>query len=184
MAKKRAKDENLPSPRKQNVAAPAELLADLRSLIEASRGAVAQAFNAALVLLYWQVGSRIRTDVLRNRRAAYGEQILPTLSAKLAPEYGQGFGERNLARMVRFAEVFPDRDIVLTLSRQLSWCHFVEIVSLGNDLQCDSYAEMCQILVHSKSFKSSLILGAELLSKPEKKIRNIPVQLGREVRLE
>ena len=34
-------------------------------------------------------------DVLQDKRAAYGEQILPTLSAKLTPEYGQGFGERN-----------------------------------------------------------------------------------------
>jgi hypothetical protein len=94
------------------------LLADLRELIEASRSAVAQAVNSALVLLYWQVGSRIRADVLRAQRAAYAEQILPTLSAKLAPEYGQGFGERNLARMIRFAEVFPDREIVLGLSRK------------------------------------------------------------------
>jgi len=61
-----------------------------------------------LVLLCWQVGSRIRADVLRDKWAAYGEQILPTLSAKLAPGYGQGFSERNLARMIRFAEMFPD----------------------------------------------------------------------------
>ncbi|WP_076347585.1 DUF1016 N-terminal domain-containing protein [Paludisphaera borealis] len=65
---------------------------------------MAQAVNSALVALYWQVGTRIRTDVLHNRRAGYGEKILPTLSAKLVPEYGQGFSERNLARMVRFVE--------------------------------------------------------------------------------
>jgi DUF1016 N-terminal domain len=100
------------------------LLADLRGLIEASRAAVAQAVNSALVLLYWQVGSRIQADVLRHKRAAYGEQILPTLSAKLTPECGQGFSERNLARMIRFADVFPDRKIVLVLSHQLGWSHF------------------------------------------------------------
>ena len=103
-------------------------------MIEASRSAIAEAVNSALVLLYWQVGSRIRADVLRDKRAAYGEQILPTLSAKLAPEYGQGFSERNLARMIRFAEVFPDREIVLELSRQLGWSHFVEIIPLKTDL--------------------------------------------------
>jgi hypothetical protein len=114
-------------------------------LIEASRSAVAEAVNSALVLLYWQVGSRIRADVLRDKRAAYGEQILPTLSAKLAPEYGQGFSERNLARMIRFAEVFPDREIVLELSRQLGWSHFVESIPLKTDLHRDFYAEMCRI---------------------------------------
>jgi hypothetical protein len=121
------------------------LLADLRELIDAARSTVAQAVNSALVLLYWQVGVRIRADVLRERRAAYGEQILPTLSAKLAPEYGQGFSERNPARMVRFAEVFPDRETVLVLSRQLGWSHFVEIIPLKTDLHRDFYAEMCRI---------------------------------------
>ena len=92
-----------------------------------------------------QVGSRIRTDVLHSKRAGYGEKILPTLSAKLAPEYGQGFGERNLARMVRFAEVFPDREIVAALSAELGWSHFVEIFPLKDDLKRDFYAEMCRI---------------------------------------
>src|SRR4051794_31640940 len=88
------------------------LVTDLRELIEAARSGVAQAVNSALVLLYWQVGRRIRAELLRSRRASYGERILPTLSAKLAPAYGQGFGERNLARMVRFAEVFPEGEVV------------------------------------------------------------------------
>jgi DUF1016 N-terminal domain len=61
------------------------LLMDLREMIEASRSAIAQVVNSAMVLLYWQVGSRIRADVLRDKRAAYGEQILPTLSAKWPP---------------------------------------------------------------------------------------------------
>ncbi len=81
----------------------------------------------ALLLLYWQVGQRIRTEVLGNKCAGYGEQILPTPLAKLVPEYGQGFSERNLARMVRFAEVFPDGAIVSGLSKHLGWSHFVEI---------------------------------------------------------
>jgi hypothetical protein len=47
-------------------------------------------------VLNWQVGSQIRADVLGDMRAAFGEQILPTLSAKLAPEYGQWFGESSI----------------------------------------------------------------------------------------
>jgi predicted nuclease of restriction endonuclease-like (RecB) superfamily len=145
MAKKRVKSEKLPSPKPGSVSAPATLLADLRELIQTARSGIAQAVNSTLVLLYWQVGSRIRSEVLHNKRAEYGEQILPTLSSRLVPEYGQGFGERNLARMVRFAEVFPDRDIVASLSRLLGWSHFVEIISLKDPLQRDFYAEMCRI---------------------------------------
>ena len=145
MAKKPKPTRRAPDKATELLPGSTTLLADLRELIEASRSAVAQAVNSALVLLYWQVGSRIRADVLRDKRAAYGEQILPTLSAKLAPEYGQGFNERNLARMIRFAEVFPDREIVLGLSRQLGWSHFVEIIPLKTDLHRDFYAEMCRI---------------------------------------
>jgi predicted nuclease of restriction endonuclease-like (RecB) superfamily len=145
MAKKRIKSADLPASRPSRGLVPARLLSDLRTLIGSTRAGLAQAVNSALVILYWQVGNRIRTDVLGSKRAGYGEQILPTLSAKLVPEYGQGFSERNLARMVRFAEVFPDREVVLTLSRQISWSHFIEIIYLKTNLQRDFYAEMCRI---------------------------------------
>ncbi|WP_439623554.1 DUF1016 N-terminal domain-containing protein [Gemmata sp.] len=116
-------------------AVPVDLLGDVRTLIEQAREATAQAVNSALVLLYWSIGTRIRRDLLLEQRAEYGEQIVPTLSAQLAPEYGSGFGKRNLFRMIQFAEMFPDSEIVSALSRQLGWSHFVEIISLKKDLQ-------------------------------------------------
>jgi hypothetical protein len=121
------------------------LLSDIRALIESARTRVAQATNAALVLLYWSIGNRIRRDVLREQRAGYGERIVATLSRQLAAEYGSGFGRRNLFNMLRFAEVFPSAKIVQTLSAQLGWSHFLEIISLPTDLQRDFYAEMCRI---------------------------------------
>jgi hypothetical protein len=69
--------------------APA-LLSDLQRLIRQAREQVATAVNSALVLLYWEVGRRIRTEILGNKRARYGEEILPTLSAKLVPSLGKG----------------------------------------------------------------------------------------------
>jgi predicted nuclease of restriction endonuclease-like (RecB) superfamily len=126
-------------------AGPARLLEDLRRLIAQTREGVAQAVNSALVLLYWQVGHRIRTEILRETRAGYGEQIVPTLSAQLVPDFGRGFGTRNLFRMIRFAEVFPDREVVAALSRQLGWSHFVEIIPLDDSLRRDFYAEMCRV---------------------------------------
>jgi predicted nuclease of restriction endonuclease-like (RecB) superfamily len=127
------------------VAVPTDLLADVRTLIDQARDATARAVNSALVLLYWGIGDRIRRDILKEKRAEYGEQILPTLSAKLVPEYGQGYSERNLARMIKFAEVFPDREIVSTLSKQLGWSHFVEILPIAEPLKRDFYAEMCRV---------------------------------------
>jgi predicted nuclease of restriction endonuclease-like (RecB) superfamily len=98
-----------------------------------------------LVILYWKVGQRIRQDILKEKRATYGEEILSTLSKKLVEEFGNGFSLPNLFRMVRFAEVFPAEQIVSTLSTQLGWSHFVEIVPLKDELQRDFYAEMCRI---------------------------------------
>ena len=124
---------------------PGALAADIRRLINVARQQVAQAVNAGLTTLYWQIGTRIRQDILKERRAEYGAEIVATLSRQLVPEFGRGFEEKNLRRMVQFAEVFPDAEIVATLRRQLGWSHFKEIIPLKNDLQRDFYAEMCRM---------------------------------------
>jgi hypothetical protein len=139
MAKrKNASTALVPAARKSSsLAAPEPLLDDVRNLIRQAREVTAQAANSALVFLYWQIGQRIRTEVLKARRAGYGEEICSTLSNELASEFGTGFSRPNLTRMIRFAEVFPEREIVATLSRQLSWSHFVAIIYLPVDLQRD-----------------------------------------------
>ena len=80
MKRKAAAAKSLSLPAK---AAPMGLLTELRTLIRATRQTVAQTVNSALVLLYWQIGQRIRTDILKAKRATYGGEILQTLSAKL-----------------------------------------------------------------------------------------------------
>ena len=124
---------------------PSALVTDLRELILSARQTVARGVNAALVVLYWQIGRRIHRDILNSKRAEYGEEIVPTVSAQLAPEYGDGFSKRNLFRMVQFSEAFPDEKIVATLSQQLGWSHFVELLPLKKHLQRDFYAEMCRV---------------------------------------
>jgi hypothetical protein len=101
--------------------------------------------NSALVLLYWRVGKRIRQDILKEKRAEYGEEIVPTLSTQLVPEFGEGFFTQNLWHMLRFVEVFPDEKIVNALSTQLGWTHFRHIIALDDPLKRDFYAEMCRI---------------------------------------
>jgi predicted nuclease of restriction endonuclease-like (RecB) superfamily len=164
------------------------LHADLRHLILAARERVAQAVNAGLTLLYWQVGDRIRREVLQEKRAAYGEEILPTLSAKLVPEFGVGFGARNLARMVAFAESFPDGRVVAALSAQLGWSHFVEILALKEPLAREFYAEMTRVERWSvrtlrDKIGSQLYLRTALSRKPETLVRRELAALRKENRL-
>jgi predicted nuclease of restriction endonuclease-like (RecB) superfamily len=129
----------------KTAAGPAALLSEVRELIVQARQTVAQGVNSALVLLYWQIGQRIRTDVLKEKRAGYGEQIVHALSAELTAEFGRGFGARSLFRMVRFAEVFPDIRIVSALRTQLGWTHLRQIIALDDPLKREFYAEMCRM---------------------------------------
>ena len=105
---------------------------------------MAQAVNAGLVTLYWHIGKRICQEILGEQRAAYGEEIVNALSSQLTAEYGRGFTRTNLFYMMRFAEVFPDEQIVYALRRQLSWTHFRELIAIDDPLKRDFYAEMCR----------------------------------------
>ncbi|MBK6999931.1 MAG: DUF1016 family protein [Rhodoferax sp.] len=116
------------------------LYAELRALIASSRQRLAGAVNAELTRLYWTVGQRLRTEVLGDTRASYGTQLLEQLGQQLAQEFGRGFESRNLRRMVKFAESFPDAAIVSTLSAKLSWSHMVAIVALKTPQARQFYA--------------------------------------------
>jgi hypothetical protein len=135
MSKKPKKPGMIVRRKAASAALATDLLGDVRTLIEAARDATARAVNSALVLLYWSIGDRIRRDVLQEKRAEYGEEIVPTLSAQLVPLYGEGYGKRNLFRMIRLAEVFPEPEIVGALSQQLGWSHFVEILPIKDQLK-------------------------------------------------
>lgn len=155
---------------------PDTLFHDLRSLIEETRSIVATTVNAALTMLYWRIGQRIQREILKGDRAEYGKSILPTLSAKLTSNYGRGWSERNLAYMVRLAEMFPDISILQALSAKLSWSHFKAIVYLDDPLQRDFYAEMCRIegwntRTLQKKIDSMLFERTALSKKPDELIR-------------
>lgn len=127
------------------VVRPAALLTEVRDLILGAREQTARVVNAGLTLLHWQLGDRIRREVLAEKRAGYGERIVSGLGERLESEFGRGFTEKNLRRMVQFAEVFPDREIVVSLIRQLTWTHFIALLPLKDALQREFYAEMCRI---------------------------------------
>lgn len=164
------------APGAQPPALPDALLPELRQLIDASRQVAAVTVNMAQTQLYWRVGQRIRAEVLGDQRAQYGQEIVATLSRHLTADYGRGFEEKNLRRMVQFAECFPDENIVATLWRQLSWSHFRELLPLKRPLQREFYAEMCRIegwsvRALSERIDSMLYERTALSKKPEALIR-------------
>ena len=102
-----------------------QLYSDVKQLITEAQNFTAQTVNAALSMLYWNIGKRINSELLKNGRAEYGKNIITSLSRKLEIDYGSSFSEKNIRRMSQFAKVFPQRKIVVSLIRQLSWTHFI-----------------------------------------------------------
>ncbi|EJL6845271.1 MULTISPECIES: PDDEXK nuclease domain-containing protein [Vibrio] len=115
---------------------------EVAALIRSAKQRAAAAINNEITLLYWQVGNRIRQEVLGGERADYGKQVIATLATELTAQYGKGWSKRNLAQMVKFAEVFTDAHIVQTLSAQLSWSHFVILCAIDDPLKRDFYTSM------------------------------------------
>jgi len=110
---------------------PEQILFDeISAMIEQSKRAIYSQANQETVLLFWKIGQRVNGEVLQNKRAGYGKQIVVTLSRQLKEKYGRSFEEKNLRRMIQFAEQFTDEEIVVTLSRQLSWSHFLALIPL------------------------------------------------------
>ena len=119
------------------------LIQDLRQIIEQARGQVAATANYAQTMMYWHIGERINREVLGNQRAEYGKQIVATVARQLQEEFGRkGFDEKSIRRMMQFATLFPDSQIVAPLARQLWWSHFVEVMPLKDELQREFYLTM------------------------------------------
>lgn len=152
------------------------LVHEIGAMIDGARKLVSATANATLVALYWQIGHRVRTEVLESRRAEYGAQVVPAVGKQLGAQYGRGFGEKNLRRMVQFSEVFPDVEIVAALLRELGWTHFTMLIPVKDPLKREFYAEMCRVERWStrdlrQQLDSMLFERTALSKKPESLIR-------------
>lgn len=123
-------------------AAPENLFGEIKTLISSAKQRAAVAVNAELTLLYWQVGQRINTEILKGERADYGKQVVEKLSSQLTGTFGRGWSRRNLFQVLRFAELFPCQEIVQTLSAQLSWSHFSALITIEDAIKRDFYLTM------------------------------------------
>jgi hypothetical protein len=121
------------------------LLADIRQLIDAARRRAAVAVNAELTMLYWQIGQRIRTELLQGQRAEYGKQVIKTLSPHLTRVYGKGWSEQQLWYCVQVAERFPGASILHTLCGELTWSHLRLLLPIDDPLKRDFYIEIARL---------------------------------------
>ena len=152
------------------------LYSDIRKLIVDAKKRAAVTVNWEATLVKWQVGLRIRTDILNNQRAEYGKQIVAKLAIRLTMEFGQGWSLQNLRHCLRIAETFSKEQIVSALRRQLNWTHLKTIMYEDSELKRNFYLEMAWIEHWSTRELSSKIQGAlyertALSRKPEDVIK-------------
>lgn len=115
------------------------LFVSIKQLIEDSKQQVAVAVNATMSMLYWRIGFAINEELKQyDKQQNYGKQIVATLWRQLQSEYGTSFSEKNLRRMMQFAEVFPDEKIVVSLIRQLSWSQSKLLIPFNEPLKRES----------------------------------------------
>lgn len=138
-----------------------DTLHDLISIIDDTKNQVAIQANSSVTVMFWQIGKRILSDILQNDRAEYGKHIVVTLSRELTQNFGNSFNEKNVRRMIQFVEKFPDFENVVTLSRHLSWSHFLVLIPLKTDQQRAFY---------SKNTFENLISVRELRNQISKKV--------------
>lgn len=107
-----------------------DLLARASEVIEEGQAAAARQANLAVTLTFWRLGRLVSGEVLGSERAAYGEQIVVSPGRQLVKQFGRSYEEKDLRRLIQFAQQFPDEQIVVSLGRQLSWTHFRALLPL------------------------------------------------------
>ena len=162
------------------------LIDDLRSIINRARANVALKANEEIILMFWEIGKRINREVLGNKRAAYGQQIVSQVATQLQAEFGKkGFGVRSIRRMMQFAEYFPDNKIVSQVATQLSWSHIIEILPLKDAVQREFYLTMASTEHWGRDLLRAKIDGmlyerTAIATKPETLIKKELAELRNE----
>lgn len=99
-----------------------DLVSEIRSIIETSRSNAVRSVDFCRVQMYCQIGRRIvEEEQGGSARAEYGKGLTKNLAQETEPEYGSGFGQRQLERARQFYIEFP---IASTLRTQFNWSQY------------------------------------------------------------
>ena len=157
-----------------NVADVESVFSDISTMIYTAKNEVMMRVNTSVISLYWNIGKKLSDEVLQGKKAEYGKNIIGDLSERLTAEYGKGFEKSSVFKMVKFYQEFPEYEKVATLSQQLTWSHFVEILPIQDELKRDFYAAMCMqenwsVRTLRERKKSMLYERTAISKKPEER---------------
>lgn len=144
-------------------------------LLRQGREQASKAVNTILVKTYWQIGRHIvEFEQGGKEKAEYGTELLDQLSKDLTRSYGKGFSRSNLFQIRQFYLRFQK---IQTLSEQLSWSHYVEILKADSELEIGFYIKQCEnenwSVRELKRQMKSMLFHRLALSKDKKGVLNI-----------
>ena len=115
------------------------LYSDVQTIIEITRNKVYTIANISIIQSYWNIG-RLMVEEEQNGadRAAYGKQIVESLSIKLQAFYGKGYNRTNLWYMRQFYQSF---NILHALRGELSWTHYRLLLKVEKEAARSFYLE-------------------------------------------
>lgn len=114
-----------------------ELLENIGKTFQTSRNNVVSTINSEMLMAYWQIGKYIIDfEQKGNLKAEYGKQLILNLSKDLSNSFGRGFSRSNLQYMRLLYEYYPKCE---TLSGELTWSHYIELISIDDKLSRSFY---------------------------------------------
>ena len=118
------------------------LINTIGEVLEQGKRSVLQTVNHAIVQTYWAIGKHIvEFEQAGNEKAEYGSDMLNRLSNDLTARYGKGFSRANVFYIRKLYMSYPK---VQTVSKLLSWSHFVELLKLDDPLERSFYQKECE----------------------------------------
>lgn len=152
-------------------------LQKIASLIDDAKAGLALTVNSAMTVLYWDIGRAITEDLLKGEKPEYGDRSIASLADSLRAKYGKAFDRANLFRAIQFHQQFPEREKVVSLSRQLSWSHILALLPIKDPLEREFYATLCvnegwSVRVLRERKNSMLYERTAISKKPEETIKN------------
>ena len=152
------------------------LYTNIKTIIDTSKEQATIQLNNTMVLSYWDIGRELKEEILKEKRATYGKEVVKKISEKLSLEYGRGYSKASLLRMIQVYTIFSEKEIVATLSRQFSWSHFVEFIKVKEELKREFYITMSaheswNVRTLRERVNSMLFERTAISKKPEKTIR-------------
>ena len=150
---------------------------EIVGLITKKKDALRYVVNDTMISLYWGIGECLNNEILNNEKPEYGKKLVIEISKRLAEEYGKGFNRASVFRMLQFYQLFPEYQKVATLSRQLTWSHFVELLPIEDELKRDFYGTMSKnenwnVRTLRERKKSMLYERTAISKKPDETIAN------------